>query len=78
MGSRTHLSAFIEVYNFAKRLKTLSGLTLYESLCKLRKKTAQRFKLNPIQHMPGLSIQRDGPVRWEGSEGCPQKGSQVP
>jgi transposase InsO family protein len=31
---REHLAAFLDAYNFAKRLKTLSGLTPYERLCK--------------------------------------------
>jgi hypothetical protein len=31
---RTHLSDFVAAYNFAKRLKTLGGLTTYEFICK--------------------------------------------
>ena len=31
---RTHLSDFVAAYNFAKRLKTLGGLTAYEFICK--------------------------------------------
>ncbi|GBR66774.1 hypothetical protein GWA01_25730 [Gluconobacter wancherniae NBRC 103581] len=31
----THLSDFMAVYNFERRLKTLSGLTPYESVCKI-------------------------------------------
>ena len=31
---RIHLSDFVAAYNFAKRLKTLGGLTAYESICK--------------------------------------------
>jgi hypothetical protein len=30
---RTHLSDFVAAYNFAKRLKTLAGLTDYEFIC---------------------------------------------
>ena len=32
---RTHLNDFMAVYNFERRLKTLSGLTPYESICKI-------------------------------------------
>ena len=31
---REHLEAFLNAYNFAKRLKTLRGLTPYEHICK--------------------------------------------
>ena len=31
---REHLAAFLNAYNFAKRLKTLRGLTPYEHICK--------------------------------------------
>jgi transposase InsO family protein len=30
---RSHLADFVQVYNFAKRLKTLKGLTPYEFIC---------------------------------------------
>jgi hypothetical protein len=33
---KAHLSTFIAAYKFARRLKTLIGLTLYEAICKLR------------------------------------------
>lgn len=32
---RTHLSDFMAAYNFARRLKTLGGLTPYEYICKI-------------------------------------------
>ena len=51
---RTHLSDFVAAYNFAKRLKTLSGLTAYEFICKCWQKTPDRFILDPIHQMPGL------------------------
>lgn len=53
---RTHLADFLNAYNFAKRLKTLSGLTPYEAICKLWTEQPERFRLNPIHHMPGLNI----------------------
>jgi transposase InsO family protein len=31
---RNHLQSFIAAYNFARRLKTLKGLTPYEFICK--------------------------------------------
>ena len=31
---RVHLANFVDAYNFARRLKTLKGLTPYESVCK--------------------------------------------
>jgi Integrase core domain len=33
---RDHLAAFLDAYNFAKRLKTLHGLTPYEAICKIQ------------------------------------------
>ncbi|TQV70235.1 IS481 family transposase, partial [Denitrobaculum tricleocarpae] len=42
-------------YNFAKRLKTLKGLTPYEYICKLWTEQTERFTLDPIHHMPGLN-----------------------
>lgn len=32
---RSHLADFLDAYNFAWRLKTLSGLTSYEYFCKI-------------------------------------------
>jgi transposase InsO family protein len=53
---RGHLDAFIQAYNFAKRLKTLKGLTPYEFICKCWTSQPERFILNPLQQMPGLNI----------------------
>ena len=50
---RSHLSDFVSAYNFAKRLKTLKGLTPYEFICKAWTKEPERFTLNPLQQMPG-------------------------
>jgi transposase InsO family protein len=52
---RTHLSNFVDAYNFARRLKTLKGLTPYEFICKCWTCEPIRFKLNPHQQMPGLN-----------------------
>lgn len=53
---RRHLGDFVNAYNFAKRLKTLKGLTPYEAICKSWTKEPARFILDPIHHMPGLNI----------------------
>ena len=52
---RTHLADFLAAYNFARRLKTLSGLTPYEYICKIWTSEPERFILNPIHQMPGLN-----------------------
>ena len=52
---RSHLADFVTAYNFAKRLKTLKGLTPYEFICKLSTKEPERFTLNPLQQFPGLN-----------------------
>ena len=52
---RSHLSDFLDACNFARRLKTLSGLTPYEYICKIRTSEPDRFILNPIHQMPGLN-----------------------
>ncbi len=55
---RTHLGDFMDAYNFGRRLKTLSGLTPYEYICKIWTPVPDRFILNPIHQMPGLNILR--------------------
>ncbi|MGY3387829.1 hypothetical protein ACVWW6_000420 [Bradyrhizobium sp. USDA 3311] len=50
-----HLADFINAYNYARRLKTLKGLTPYEYICKCWTSQPERFKLNPLQQMPGLN-----------------------
>jgi transposase InsO family protein len=53
---RQHLSDFVQAYNFARRLKTLKGLTPYEFICKRWTLEPKRFRLNPLHQMPGLNI----------------------
>ena len=53
---RSHLADFVAADNFAKRLKTLKGLTPYEFICKAWTREPERFTLNPLQKMPGLNI----------------------
>ena len=50
---REHLANFVAAYNFAKRLKTLKGLTTYEYICKYWTNEPQRFKSNPHHQTPG-------------------------
>ena len=51
-----HLTDFVSAYNFARRLKTLKGLTPYEFICKRQTIEPEKFRLNPIHQMPGLNI----------------------
>ena len=53
---KAHLNDFLRAYNFARRLKTLKGLTPYEYLCKFWTQDKDRFTLDPIHPMPGLNI----------------------
>src|SRR3954453_14715643 len=50
---RTHLADFVTAYNFARRLKTLKGLTPYEFICKRWTREPERFRLDPLHQMPG-------------------------
>jgi len=52
---RSHLQDLLDAYNFARRLKTLAGLTPYEFICKTWTSEPQQFILNPIHQMPGLN-----------------------
>ena len=52
---RAHLADFMAAYNFARRLKTLGGLTPYENICKVWTSEPERFIVNPIHQMPGLN-----------------------
>ena len=52
---RDHLADFLNAYNFAKRLKTLKGLTPYEYICRLWTEQPHRFRVKPIHHTPGLN-----------------------
>jgi len=52
---RDHLGTFLAAYNFAKRLKTLRGLTPYEFICKRWTENPDQFRLDPIHHKLGLN-----------------------
>lgn len=53
---RELLANFVAAFNFAKRLKTLKGLTPYEFICKCLAKEPKRFRSNPHHQTPGLNI----------------------
>ena len=53
---RQHLADFVAAYNFARRLKTLKGLTPYEFICKAWTDEPVTVHLNPLHQMPGLNI----------------------
>jgi transposase InsO family protein len=53
---RAHLRDFVDAYNFARRLKTIRGLTPYEFICKAWTSQPHRFTISPLQKMPGLNI----------------------
>ena len=52
---RVHVADFMAAYNFARRLKTLSGLTPYEYIAKIWTLEPERFIVDPIHQMPGLN-----------------------
>ena len=45
---RNHLGDFVQAYNFARRLKTLRGLTPYEFICKTWTAEPDRFNASPL------------------------------
>jgi transposase InsO family protein len=52
---REHLAAFLDAYNFAKRLKTLRGITPYERVCKAWADDPDRFRYDPTHLTSGLN-----------------------
>ena len=52
---RSHLADFLCAYSYARHVKTLSGLTPDEYICKIWTSEPERFILNPIHQMPGLN-----------------------
>jgi len=53
---REHLRTFIDAYNFAKRLKTLKGLTVFEFITQKWTTEPQRFRMKPDHLIPGPNI----------------------
>jgi hypothetical protein len=54
---REHLYTCLNAYNFAKRLKTLQGLTPSEYIIKCWQKEPERFHTNPCHHTVGLNME---------------------
>lgn len=52
---KEHLFNFLNAYNFAKRLKTMQGLTPYQYIIKCWQKEPERFIVNPSHHKAGLN-----------------------
>lgn len=52
---REHPAAFLDAYNFAKRLKALKGLTPCEHICNVWATEPDRFKCDPIHLTSGLN-----------------------
>ena len=42
-----HLATFLDAYNFAKRLNTLSGFTTYEAICNDGRQSQSAFYASP-------------------------------
>ena len=53
---RAHLSAFVEAHNYAKRLKTLKGLTPFEFIARCWTDEPDRFTRSPFHQSTGLNI----------------------
>ena len=50
---RAHLRDFVDACNFARRLKTLRGLTPYEFIYKAWTSQPDRLKVSPLQATAG-------------------------
>ena len=53
---RDHLAAFVAASNFARRLKSLAGLTPFEAICKAWTKEPHRFRPSPDHLTSGRNI----------------------
>ena len=53
---RAHLALFLNAYNYARRLKTLRGLTPYEFISKSWTEQPQRFTRDPTHDTLGPNI----------------------
>ena len=60
---RAHLQLFLDAYNYARRLKTLRGLTPYEFICTRWVEEPHRFTRNPTHHTLGLNTYRSSGAR---------------
>ena len=53
---RDHLRTFLEAYNFAKRLKSLKGLTVFEFITEKWTSEPDQFNVHPNHLIPGPNI----------------------
>ena len=53
---RVHLQLFVDTYNYARRLKTLRGLTPYEFICKAWTDQPSSFTSDPTHYTLGPNI----------------------
>lgn len=60
---RTHLDDFLAAYKFARRLKTLNGLTPYEYLCKIW--TSEPERVDPRIDPPDVGNKQVGPLQYD-------------
>ena len=52
---KEHSLAFLDAHNFARRLKTLRGLTPYQAICKASADQPRRFRYDPTHLTSGLN-----------------------
>lgn len=62
---RAHLADFMAAYNFARRLKTLSGLAPYEYICNIWTSDPDRFIVDPIRPDAGTEHLEPPSLRHE-------------
>lgn len=65
---REHIQTFVIACNFAKRLKTLRGLTVFEYFNNCWTKEPKRFIKKTSHHFPGLNTwcERQALTQWQG------------
>ncbi len=70
---RTHLAGFMAAYNFARRLKTLSGLAPCEYITRIWTSEPDHLIDDPIRQMPWLNTKRDLQLRGESPRSRPMR-----
>lgn len=76
-----HLADFMADCNFARRLKTLGGLTPCEYICKVWTSESEGFLLNPVHQMRGLNtrfLSITPPVLSDGLKGMGRRPGACP